>query len=156
MDHLEKMHGKTVIGWREWTSFPQLNIPAIKFKTDTGAKTSCLHSFKQDFFTKDGRQWIRFGIHPLQRRRDVEIFCEAPIIDFRKITNSGGQTEERPVISSQIVLGKSSWDIELTLTDRDSMKFRMLLGRNAMEDRLIVDPSRSYVLGRKQGLLYYR
>ena len=136
--------------------FPQLNIPAIKFKTDTGAKTSCLHSFQQDFFERDGEQWIRFGIHPVQHSVDIEVFCEAPVIDLRTVTNSGGISEERPVINSNIVMGSMSWDIELTLTNRDSMKFRMLLGRTAMEERLIVDPAGSYLLGRKNAAEFYK
>ncbi|WP_421900345.1 ATP-dependent zinc protease [Maridesulfovibrio sp.] len=152
----ENIHGKTVIGWREWGAFPQLNIPAIKFKTDTGAKTSCLHSFQQDFFERDGQQWIRFGVHPVQNDTDIEVFCEAPVIDFRTVTNSGGISEERPVISSKIIMGNMSWDIELTLTNRDSMKFRMLLGRTAMEERLIVDPAGSYLLGRKHAAEFYK
>ncbi|WP_432737913.1 ATP-dependent zinc protease family protein [Maridesulfovibrio sp. FT414] len=156
MNYPDEVHGKTVIGWREWAAFPQLNIPAIKFKTDTGAKTSCLHSFRQDLFMKGGKQWIRFGIHPIQKRTDIEVFCEAPVVEFRNVTNSGGDTEERPVISSRIILGELEWDIELTLTNRDSMRFRMLLGRSAMEELLVVDPAGSYVLGRKKGSLYYK
>ncbi|WP_320170879.1 ATP-dependent zinc protease [Maridesulfovibrio sp.] len=156
MDCPEQTSGRTIIGWREWACFPELNIPAIKFKADTGARTSSLHSFSQDFFEKEGRQWVRFGIHPVQKRDNVELYCEAPVVDFREITNSGGQTETRPVISSRIMLGNMEWDIELTLTNRDSMKFRMLLGRTAMEERIIVDPARSYVLGRKLAAFYYK
>lgn len=156
MNKSEIINGKTVIGWREWASFPELNIPAIKFKTDTGAKTSCLHSFQQEIYEKEGREWIRFGIHPVQKRTDVEVFCDAPIVDYRMVTNSGGQAEERPVIESVLSLGNMSWRIELTLTNRDSMKFRMLLGRKAMEDRLIIDPALSYTTGRMHSASFYK
>lgn len=148
MKYTESLNGKAIIGWREWAAFHELNIPAIKFKTDTGAMTSCLHSFQQEFFEKNNKQWIRFGIHPAQQRTDIEFFCEAPIVDIRRVTNSGGTYETRPVINTPITMGNMTWNIELTLTNRDSMKFRMLLGRTAMKDRLIVDPSRSFVTGK--------
>ncbi|WP_027723237.1 ATP-dependent zinc protease family protein [Maridesulfovibrio zosterae] len=154
MEHPVNSYGRTVIGWREWAFFPELNIPAIKFKTDTGARTSCLHSFEHKLFKRNGEQWIKFGIHPAPKRTDIAIFCEAPVIDIRSITNSGGTSEERPVICTPINLGNMTWNIELTLTDRDSMKFRMLLGRKAMENRLIVDPSKSYILGKKLATIY--
>ncbi|WP_291325969.1 ATP-dependent zinc protease [Desulfovibrio sp. UCD-KL4C] len=148
MKRPDTVYGRTIIGWREWTCFPELGIPAIKAKVDTGAKTSCLHSFEQEFFERDGKRWIRFGIHPAQGRKDIELFCEAPVVDTRRVTNSGGGVEKRTVIMTPVKMGKLTWNIEVTLTNRDTMKFRMLLGRTAMAQKLIVDPNRSYVLGK--------
>ncbi|MBI9109780.1 ATP-dependent zinc protease [Maridesulfovibrio ferrireducens] len=148
MKRPETVYGRTIIGWREWASFPELGIPAIKAKVDTGAKTSCLHSFQQEIFEREGNRWIRFGIHPAQRRRDIELFCEAPVVDIRRVTNSGGGVEKRTVIMTPITMGHRTWNIEVTLTNRDTMKFRMLLGRTAMTQIFVVDPHRSYILGK--------
>jgi len=140
---------KTTIGWREWLALPKLNIPAIKAKVDTGARTSALHAFFVEPFTKDGQQMVRFGVHPLQKRQDVEVICEARVKDFREISDSGGHREMRYVIETEILLGELSKRIEMTLTNRDNMKFRMLLGRTAM-DGLQVLPDKSYLTGRKR------
>lgn len=140
---------KTIIGWREWVAFPQLGIPAIKAKVDTGARTSALHAFELETFQEDGIARVRFGIHPLQRRDDIVLHCVADIIDQRMVSDSGGHREERYVIRTPIRVGQAQWDIELTLTNRDTMLFRMLLGRTTMHNRLVVDPSLSYVTGRK-------
>lgn len=138
---------RTIIGWREWLSIPNLGISAIKAKIDTGAKTSAIHAFEVDPFQKSGTRMVRFKIHPLQKRTDIILTCESPVADRRMVTDSGGHKEMRYVIRHNIVIGTTMKQIEITLTDRDSMLFRMLLGRRAMAGTFIVDPARSYMLG---------
>ena len=142
-------NGLAAIGWREWLSLPELGIPHLKAKVDTGARTSALHACYLETFHEHGVAMVRFGIHPLQRRTDIVIDCTAAVIDRRDVTDSGGHREKRYVIETHAVLGDVSWPLELTLTNRDSMRFRMLLGRTAMEDRFVVVPSASYLLGRR-------
>lgn len=134
------------LGWREWGALPDLGIQAIKMKVDTGARTSCLHAFKLESFDKGGEAWIRIWLHPEQNSLREQV-CEARIHDQREVTDSGGHTELRYVILSTLVLGDVAKPIELTLTNRDTMKFRMLLGRQAMRQHFIVDPNQSYLLG---------
>ncbi len=140
---------QTIIGWREWLALPELQVPAIKAKIDTGARTSALHAFFVEPFTREGRQMVRFGVHPLQKRLDVEIFCEAPVKDFREVSDSGGHREMRYVIETTILIGDLPRQVEMTLTNRDNMKFRMLLGRTAMEGLQVI-PDQSYITGRKR------
>jgi len=145
------MNKKTrmTIGWREWVSLPELGIEHIKAKIDTGARTSALHAFSVRTFTKQGIKMVRFRIHPYQRRKDVVVECIAPVLDKRWVTDSGGHREQRYVIESLVKLGELVWPIELTLTNRENMKFRMLLGRTAMKGRIRVNPGRSYLVGKK-------
>ncbi|WP_411359143.1 ATP-dependent zinc protease family protein [Pseudidiomarina salilacus] len=134
------------LGWREWGALPELGIEAIKMKVDTGARTSCLHAFRLEPFDRNGEAWLRIWIHP-EQGSNREHICEAKIHDQREVTDSGGHTELRYVIRSQLVLGDFTGPVELTLTNRDSMKFRMLLGRQAMRGIFLVDPDASYLVG---------
>lgn len=137
-----------VLGWREWIWFEDLPLPPIKAKVDTGARTSCLHAFEVIPFEKDGRSWVRFRVHPDQRDSSQVAVCEAPAADRRKVTDSGGHRELRWVIETRVVIAGQRQSIELTLTDRDTMRFRMLLGRTAMKGRFMVNPARSFLSGK--------
>lgn len=136
-----------VVGWREWIQIPELGIPYIKVKVDTGAKTSALHAKKIQTFKERGALWVSFEMMPLQGRSDVRVSCMSEVIDHRVVSDSGGHREKRYVIESNLIVGTHVFSCEITLTDRESMRFRMLLGREAMENRILVDPSKSYLMG---------
>ena len=141
---------KKIVGWREWVRLPGLKVKKIKAKLDTGARTSTLHAFKVTPFTKYGASYVRFYIHPLQRKSKPEIKCVAVVIDSRHITDTSGRREERPVIRTILKIGRSRYPIELTLTNRDQMGFRLLIGRQALRRRYLVDPGRSFVIKKKR------
>ncbi len=136
---------KPTIGWREWVSLPDLDIERIKAKIDTGARTSALHATDLEYFTRDGRDWVRFTIRPAQRSGTGKRRAAAPIADRRPVVSSSGASELRPFIETTIVIGGRTFPIELNLTDRSDMGFRMLLGRAAVKRRFLVDPGRSYL-----------
>jgi len=133
------------IGWREWVGLPELGLSDVKAKIDTGARTSALHAFSLHPFQENGKDRITFDIHPVQNNTDIVVSCTADIIDKRWVTDSGGHREERFVISTPMVLGDKTWPIEITLTERDTMLFRMLLGRSAIRKRFVVNPARSFI-----------
>lgn len=144
---MTKEESKIIVGSEEWCSFPGLGIPAIKARVDSGAKTSSMHAFNIQKFNRDGESWVSFEVHPLQNNRRTVIRCERPIIDKRVVKSSSGVAETRYVIGATIKVGSDTWDVELTLANRDSMGYRMLLGREAMSGRILVDPSLSFCLG---------
>lgn len=137
------------LGWREWVGLPELGLTHIKAKVDTGARTSTLHAFEVRPFTEDGKQRVEFKIHPKQRDSELVVSCVADVLDERVVTDSGGHKEARLVIVTPLTIGSYTWPIEMTLTSRDSMMFRMLLGRTAIEGLAVVDPSISYAVGKK-------
>ena len=137
-------------GWREWVSLPELGISRIKAKIDTGARTSALHAFEVRPYSENGRDRVEFRIHPVQKDKTSVITCTADVIDERIITDSGGHREQRFVIRTELKIGAHHWPIEVTLTARDDMLFRMLIGRTALKGHAIVNPSRSYVIGKKK------
>ncbi len=141
------MIDKPMLGWREWVALPELNLTGIKAKIDTGARSSALHAFAIEPYRKGGQRWVMFAIHPLQKRNDMAIECHVPVKDRRLVTDSGGHKQRRYVIETRLVLGQSVINAEMTLTNRDTMRFRMLLGRTAMAARFIIDPSASYLQG---------
>lgn len=138
----------TAMGWREWIEFPELGIKRVKAKVDTGARSSSLHAEHIELFQIRGQMGVRFIVLPLQRSRLEAVSCEALLHDERYIKSSNGSRELRPVIRTPVCWGGETWDVDLTLTSRDLMGFRMLLGREAIRRRHLVDPSRSYLGGR--------
>jgi ribosomal protein S6--L-glutamate ligase len=141
------LQSKIILGSEEWCSFPELGIPTIKARVDSGAKTSALHAINIAPFKKEGHNWVKFDINPIQNNVKTIIHCEAPLVDKRVVKSSSGFREERYVIQTNLEIGNSKWLIEMTLTNRDSMGFRMLLGREAMSGRVLVDPEQQYLLG---------
>ncbi|NEP62554.1 MAG: ATP-dependent zinc protease [Symploca sp. SIO2G7] len=133
------------IGWREWISLPDLGMAGIKAKIDTGARSSTLHAFDIEVFKLNDSNFVRFKVCPYQFNDTDIVTAEAELLDIRNIRNSGGQSQSRPVIKTSVMLGEQLWPIELTLTNRDVMGFRMLLGRQAVRRRFLVDSGRSYL-----------
>lgn len=136
------------VGWREWVALPGLDVPAIKAKIDTGARTSAMNALDIERFTRDGSDFVAFTVLPLQRNDQVRQRCEAPLIDIRKVTDSGGHAEQRHVIETELSLGPQRYTMEMTLTERRGMLFRMLVGRRALAGHWLVDPAQSFIYGR--------
>jgi len=141
------LQSKIILGSEEWCTLPELGIPSIKARVDSGAKTSALHAKNIAPFIKDDQNWVKFDINPIQNNVKTIIHCEAPLVDKRVVKSSSGFREQRYVIQTSLEIGDSKWVIEMTLTNRDSMGFRMLLGREAMSGRVLVDPEQQYLLG---------
>ena len=143
-------HAPVRVGWREWVALPELGLSHVKAKVDTGARTSALHAFEIHPRSAGGRTMLEFGIHPLQGNREICHWCTAEALEQRHVTDSGGHRELRWVIVTQVRWGTREWPIEMTLTPRDNMRFRMLLGRTALKGAgMIVDPACSYIGGRR-------
>jgi len=143
-----------ILGWEEWVALPDLGLPAIKAKVDTGARTSALHAFSIEPIRSGRRHLVRFGVHPIQRRADIRVECVARVVDQRDVTSSNGDREKRYVISTPIRIGDREWEIEVTLTNRDAMSYRMLLGRQAISGGILVDPASSFRQPRLRYKLY--
>jgi hypothetical protein len=144
--HLEN-NELIMLGWREWVSMPDLGIGPVKAKVDTGARTSALHAYFVEPYHQLDEHRVRFGIHPHPGDNDTDVICDAAVLEERMVTDSGGHAERRFVIASTVVIGKLSHKIEITLTNRDTMKFRMLLGRTALNGCYCVNPRASYLSG---------
>jgi len=135
---------RATIGWREWVHLPALGGAEVKAKVDTGARTSSLHAYDLAESDRQGATWVEFSFHPLQRDESTVVEAAAPLVDRRRVTASNGAGEIRPVVATELILDGESFEIELTLTRRGEMGFRMLIGRRALRDHFVVDPKRSY------------
>jgi hypothetical protein len=141
---------RRVVGWREWASLPDLGVTGIKAKVDTGARTSCLHAFDVELVGARGKERVRFSVHPHQRDQSDPVLCELPLFEQRWVRSSNGKREYRPVVQTELLLGGEAWTIQLTLTSRDLMGFRMLLGREGLRRRVLVNPARSFLLEKEE------
>ena len=141
-----------VIGWREWLALPDLGIPEVKAKIDTGARSSAIHAFDIETFLTEGKRYVHFRVHPYQKDSKRTVTAQAEVLDERQVRDSGGHTELRLTILTTVELQGYRWPIELTLTNRDAMGFRMLLGRQGLRDRFLVNPGKSFLLSPKPGL----
>ena len=137
-----------IIGWREWVKLPGIGIKHIKAKIDTGARSSSLHAYNIEFNERDGQQFVSFKVQPLQNNRIKVVEAELPVSEFRKVRSSNGETTNRPVVRTSVELFANKFEIDVTLFDRTKMGFRMLLGREAIQSRFVVDAARSYCGGK--------
>jgi len=138
---------RIIIGSEEWCALPGLGIPAIKARVDSGARASSIHALNICAFRRGKDDWVSFEIPPLQQDDHTVLQCERPVIELRPVKSSNGLSETRYVVRTTLQLGEANWDIELTLANRATMAYRMLLGREAMRDRVLIDPSQSFCLG---------
>ncbi len=142
-----------LIGWREWLVLPDLGVPAIKAKIDTGARSSALHTHHYEIHQEGDVQMVRFWLHPFPHDPSIEVICHAPVLAFRDVKDSGGHSERRPFIRTRVLLGPYQWKIDINLTNRERMKFRMLLGREAINRRFRIVPESSYLLSPQLGVV---
>lgn len=145
---MEPTPGIMIIGNAEWCALPDLRVPAIRARIDSGAKTSSIHAVNIQEFQKNGNQWVSFEIHPLRKHTEIFIKCEAEVIDYRMVKSSTGIAQPRYVIQTTLVMGNRSWTIEATLANRRSMGFQMLLGREAMKEGILINPAEGFQLTR--------
>lgn len=138
----------TLAGWREWVSLPGMGVPWVKAKLDTGARTSAIHAFDLEEFEKDGALWVRYSIHPWQKTDVGAVDVESKVQDVRTVRSSSGYADVRFVVMMEIRLVTRTITAEVTLSRRDEMGFRMLVGRQALRQGFVVDPGRSYLGGR--------
>ncbi len=136
-----------VIGWREWVALPALGISRIKCKVDSGARTSSLHAFDVEYGSRGGAPYVRFKVHPLQRNQQLTVIAEAPLLERRYVKSSSGHSSLRPVIVTPVQLMGQTLEVEITLASRDAMGFRMLLGRQAIRGKFVIDAGHSYLAG---------
>lgn len=134
-----------VIGWREWLELPELGIKTIKCKVDTGARSSAIHAYDMEFYFEGKKEFVKFKVHPDQKSLSKVKRCKAEVVEYRRVKSSNGQTEKRPVIKTIVKLHNETWETEITLTNRDQMGFRMLLGRQSFKKKFLVDVSKSYL-----------
>ena len=139
--------GLAIVGWREFLALPDFGVKRIKAKVDTGARSSSLHASEIEEIVVEGRTFVQFQIHPLQRSLKKSALVRAPLIEYRTVRSSIGEAQERPVVLTSVQLMSQRWEIELTLANRTEMGFRMLLGREAVRGRFLVDPGNSYIAG---------
>jgi hypothetical protein len=140
---------KLTIGWREWVALPGLGVDGIKAKIDSGARSSALHAYDVEIVDRGGQEYVVFKVLPYQRSTQSAVHAEAPLLEVRSVRNSGGHVENRPVIETPLKIGEREHLIELTLTSRDEMGFRLLLGRQAVRKIFVIDPGRSFLQGRQ-------
>lgn len=138
----------TVVGWREWVALPQADVDWVKAKIDTGARSSSIHAFDLEVFERDGQEWVRFSIHPWQRSDEDLAELTLPVLDRREVRSSNGQTEQRYAVAMDVRLAGRTITTVMTLSNRDEMGFRMLIGREALERGFLVDAATSYAGGR--------
>lgn len=141
------MNNLKIIGSDEWCVFEKLGIPAIKARVDSGAKTSSIHAMNIEIFTKNGTDWVRFEVDPIQDEPDILVKCEAKLLRSKMVKSSMGASEERLMIRTPLTLGKKTFMIKLTLASRDTMNYRMLLGREALNGRYLINPAENGLLG---------
>jgi hypothetical protein len=140
------------LGWREWISLPDLDIAILKAKIDTGARTSSLHAGSITEFRRGKILWLAFEVYPDPEMPTKRTVTEAPLIEYRNVRSSTGHATRRPVIRTRMQWGPNRWPIELTLCNREGMGYCMLLGREAIEGRFLVDAAQSFVGNLKSGV----